>query len=166
MRIRAFLVALMLIAGASPASAENVLRFATSFEALSFDPHVAPHLSTLNRTLLVYEGLTHLSRDLRLMPSLATSWRVSGLTSWEFEIRDGVRFHDGTALTPDDVVFSLERARGATSGVRSFLPEIVAVERVGSRRSGSRPPIPRRTFRRCSRGWRSCRAHGRSATMP
>jgi peptide/nickel transport system substrate-binding protein len=134
MRIRALLVALLLFAGASPASAENVLHFATGSEALSFDPHVAPHLATLNRTLLVYEGLTHLSRDLGLMPSLATAWRVTGLTSWEFDIRNGGRFHDGTAFTPDDVVFSLDRARGATSGVRSFLPEIVAVERVGSQR--------------------------------
>jgi peptide/nickel transport system substrate-binding protein len=134
MRIRALFIALMLIAGGAPASAENVLRVATSNEALSFDPHVGPHLFTANRVLLVYEGLTHLSRDLRLMPSLATTWRVAGLTAWEFDIRDGVRFHDGTPLTPDDVVFSLERARGATSGVRSFLPEIVAVEEVGGRR--------------------------------
>lgn len=131
MRIRALLVGVMLIAGAPPASAENVLRFATGNEALSFDPHVGPHLFTANRTLLVYEGLTHVSQDLRLMPSLATSWQVIGLTSWEFDIRDGVRFHDGTALTPDDVVFSLERARGPTSGARSFLSQIVAVERVG-----------------------------------
>jgi peptide/nickel transport system substrate-binding protein len=133
MKIRAFLVALTLMAGASPASAENVLRFATSNEALSFDPHVGPHFFTANRVLLVYEGLTHMSRDLRLMPSLATSWQVSGLTSWEFDIREGVHFHDGTALTPD-VVFSLDRARGATSGVRSFLPEIAAVEYIGDRR--------------------------------
>jgi peptide/nickel transport system substrate-binding protein len=134
MRIPAFLVALLLTASASHASAENVLRFATGNEALSFDPHVGPHLFTANRVLLVYHGLTHMSRDLRLMPSLATSWQVSGLTSWEFDIRDGVQFQDGTALTPDDVVFSLERARGATSGVRSFLPEIVAVEYVGDGR--------------------------------
>jgi peptide/nickel transport system substrate-binding protein len=134
MSIRTFVVALTLIAGASHASAENVLRFATGNEALSFDPHVGPHLFTSNRALLVYEGLTYMSRDLRLMPSLATSWQVSGLTSWDFDIREGVKFHDGTALTPDDVVFSLDRARGANSGVRSFLPDIVTVEYVGDRR--------------------------------
>ena len=72
------------------ASAENVLRFATGNEALSFDPHAAPHIFTPTGRCSVYEGLTHVSRDLRLMPSLATSWQVSGLTSWEFDIRDGV----------------------------------------------------------------------------
>jgi peptide/nickel transport system substrate-binding protein len=50
-------------------------------------------------------------------PSLATRWSVSrdGL-AWSFTLRDGVRFHDGTPLTPADVVASFARHRGESAG--------------------------------------------------
>jgi peptide/nickel transport system substrate-binding protein len=51
-------------------------------------------------------------------PSLAESWSVSrDGRAWEFVLRKGVRFHNGDAVTADDVKFSFERYRGAAAGV-------------------------------------------------
>jgi peptide/nickel transport system substrate-binding protein len=59
----------------------------------------------------VFEGLTRFAPDGSVLPALAESWLVApdGL-SWEFTLREGVTFHDGTAFTAEDVVFSFDRA--------------------------------------------------------
>ena len=59
----------------------------------------------------LFEGLTRFARDGSVVPGLARSWEVSedGL-SYTFTLREGVSFHDGTAFTAEDVVFTLERA--------------------------------------------------------
>jgi len=55
----------------------------------------------------VYETLVRLSPDLKLQPGLAVEWSSSeGGKTWEFRLREGVRFHDGTPLTAEAVVFS------------------------------------------------------------
>src|SRR5215470_6241543 len=53
-----------------------------------------------------------------MAPSLAESWSVSpdGLT-YEFVLRQGVRFHNGEPVTADDVKFSLERYRGVSAKI-------------------------------------------------
>jgi len=60
----------------------------------------------------LFEGLTRFASDGSVIPALAESWVISddGLT-YTFTLHDGVTFHDGTAMTADDVVFSLDRAR-------------------------------------------------------
>jgi peptide/nickel transport system substrate-binding protein len=40
---------------------------------------------------------------LRLQPGLATSWKALNDTTWEFTLRSGVKFHDGSALSAEDV---------------------------------------------------------------
>jgi peptide/nickel transport system substrate-binding protein len=59
----------------------------------------------------VFEGLTRFAPDGSVLPALAESWTVApdGL-SWEFKLREGVTFHDGTPFTAEDVVFSFDRA--------------------------------------------------------
>ena len=68
-----------------------------------------------------------------LAPSLAESWSVSpdGLT-YEFVLRKGVRFHNGDPVTAEDVKFSFERYRGASSG--HFKARVAAVEVVDPQR--------------------------------
>jgi peptide/nickel transport system substrate-binding protein len=51
----------------------------------------------------------------RPTPGLATSWRRINARTWEFELRRGVRFHDGQRFTARDVKASIELASGATN---------------------------------------------------
>ena len=64
----------------------------------------------------VFEGLTRFMSDGSVVPGLAESWTVSddGLT-YTFKLQSGVKFHDGTDMTADDVKFSLDRARAEDS---------------------------------------------------
>jgi peptide/nickel transport system substrate-binding protein len=82
-------------------------------------------------TKQVYEALLNIDSSLAIVPQLASAWRPVDTTTWEFELRRGVRFHDGKPFTPDDVVFSIERARAPTSDYRDHVGGIAAVEAIG-----------------------------------
>jgi len=96
----------------------------------------------------VYEGLVRFDAQGEALPALASSWDISpdGLT-YVFHLRDGVRFHDGTAFDARVAKFSLDRARAADSAnpQRSRLDAIREVQAADertlalrlSRRSGS-----------------------------
>jgi len=115
---------------ASPAAAENVLRWASDVGALTFDPHSAKHgPSTIQRDP-VYERLLHTSARLDVVPQLAVRWRPIEPVIWEFDLREGVRFHDGAPFTAEDVVFSLERARSEPSQFAGEFSEISDVRAV------------------------------------
>jgi peptide/nickel transport system substrate-binding protein len=65
----------------------------------------------------VFEGLVRFDRTGAIVPALATSWTVSedGLR-WEFTLREGVKFHDGSDFTAEDVIYKFERAKDPDSG--------------------------------------------------
>ncbi|MDT0681598.1 ABC transporter substrate-binding protein [Roseicyclus sp. F158] len=64
----------------------------------------------------VFEGLTRFGSDGEILPALAKSWDVSeGGTVYTFHLQEGVVFHDGTDMTAEDVVFTLDRARAEDS---------------------------------------------------
>jgi peptide/nickel transport system substrate-binding protein len=95
----------------STAAAENVLRWASPGGAATFDPHAFDETPTFAQLAQVYEGLVGLDSNLAPAPRLATTWRFVDPTTWEFQLRPNVRFHDGTPLTAEDVVFSFTRAK-------------------------------------------------------
>ena len=84
------------------------LRIAISPEPNSMDPHYHA-LQPNNIAAHIYESLTRLDADARLVPALAESWRLIDDTTWEFRLRKGVKFHDGNDLTAEDVAWSLDR---------------------------------------------------------
>ncbi|WP_420392194.1 ABC transporter substrate-binding protein [Acuticoccus sp.] len=57
----------------------------------------------------VYDPLVQSDPDLQPVPALATSWELIDDTTWEFELREGVTFHDGSEFNAEDVKFSLDR---------------------------------------------------------
>jgi len=84
-----------------------------------FDPADATGiLSPFSIYYALHDALAKPMPDKAMAPCLAESWTVSadGLT-YEFVLRQGVRFHDGEFLTADDVKFSFERYRGVSAKV-------------------------------------------------
>jgi peptide/nickel transport system substrate-binding protein len=112
------------------AAAENVLRWASATEALSFDPHAVNNLPTAAETQQVYEPLVDFSSSYEIEPSLAVAWKLIDAKTWQFDLRRDVRFHDGTPFTSEDVVFSLNRALSKTSDFEEYVSSIAAVEAV------------------------------------
>jgi peptide/nickel transport system substrate-binding protein len=112
----------------SPAAAENVLRWASATEALTFDPHSVTHLPTQVENSQVYEPLVDFNSNYAIEPSLAIAWKLIDPRTWQFDLRRGVRFHDGTPFTSEDVVFSLNRAMSKASDYRQFVSSIATVE--------------------------------------
>jgi peptide/nickel transport system substrate-binding protein len=109
---------------AGPAAAENVLRWSSDVGALTFDPHSANHGPSIVQRDPVYERLLTTSARLEVVPQLALAWRPIDPLTWEFELRQGVRFHDGSSFTAEDVVFSLERARAEHSQYADYFAAI------------------------------------------
>lgn len=76
----------------------------------TFDPTQSSQIRTWYAWQLVYEGLVRAEAGGRIEPVLATKWTVDpAQTTYEFTLRDGVKFADGTPLAADDVVFSFQR---------------------------------------------------------
>ena len=108
------------------------VRIANQGDALSMDPHSLNESLQLSVTNNVYESLVGVSKDLTFVPGLAVSWKQTSPTVWRFELRKNVRFHDDTPFTADDVEFSLTRAAGEGSDMRSNTNDIKEVRKVGS----------------------------------
>jgi peptide/nickel transport system substrate-binding protein len=107
------------------------LRIGVSADVTSIDPHFVNITPNNNVAWHVFEALTHVDADARLVPGLAESWRAVDATTWEFKLRRGVKFHDGTELTAADVAFSLDRPATLTASpgpFTTFTRPIVAKE--------------------------------------
>ncbi len=81
-----------------------------STEVSHLDPHYSTSACDLNVYANLYDTLVGRDEHLALEPALATSWTRIDDTTWQFELREGVIFHNGAPLTSEDVEFSLERA--------------------------------------------------------
>ena len=110
-----FLFAALCFAAATHTAAAD-LRIGLSADVTSMDPHFLNISPNNNVGWHVFEALTHVDENTRLIPGLATAWRAVNPTTWEFTLRRGVKFHDGSDLTADDVVFSIERAAKLPNG--------------------------------------------------
>lgn len=105
---RRLLAVLLLLAGTAQASE---LRIGMGADVTSLDPHHINIGSNLSALWHLYDALTHVNADARIVPGLAESWRTVDPTTWEFKLRKNVKFHDGSPLTADDVIASINRAR-------------------------------------------------------
>ncbi|NKX49149.1 ABC transporter substrate-binding protein, partial [Arthrobacter deserti] len=62
----------------------------------------------------------------KIVPSLATEWKQVAPTEWDFTIRDGVQFQDGTGLTAETVAGSLREVLDAEVPARAFNPTVIS----------------------------------------
>jgi peptide/nickel transport system substrate-binding protein len=125
-----FLVAGVLAATlAAPAGAKN-LRYGTQDEPQTLDPHSA-NLGVTNRLLSsVYEGLVMRDKNFKIVPCLALWWSQPDQRTWRFKLRPNVKFHDGSPLTADDVVFSVDRALSTNSQLKSSLQGVMNARKI------------------------------------
>ncbi len=116
--IAAGLLAAGLLAGGPARGAELTIGLAS--EPTSMDPHY--HNLTPNNSLLshIYDALVMQDEKQNLVPGLAVSWRPVDETTWEFKLRRGVKFHDGSPFTADDVIFTFQRAPDVEGSPSSF----------------------------------------------
>ncbi|MGH8619448.1 MAG: ABC transporter substrate-binding protein [Burkholderiales bacterium] len=85
------------------------ISIALSADVTSIDPHY--HNLTPNNNIAehIFDTLVTKNAKSQLRPALAESWRAVDELTWEFKLRKGVKFHDGSDFTAQDVVFSLDR---------------------------------------------------------
>ena len=113
-------------AAAAPKYADQIVVGKLS-EPLTLDPNGAGvGGAEVGVTQQVYEGLVTVGPDGNILPVLATDWTISpdGMT-YTFNLRQGVKFSDGTPVTSDDWVWSLYRARDYEESSYRFIAEMI-----------------------------------------
>jgi peptide/nickel transport system substrate-binding protein len=118
LRWAAALVALFAYA-AQPAGAADI-SVALSADVTSVDPHfhnLTPNNNVANH---IFEALVAKDARGQLRPGLAESWRPVDDLMWEFRLRKGVKFHDGSDFTAADVAFSLDRVPAVPNSPSPF----------------------------------------------
>ena len=75
----------------------------------SMDPHFSALGSHAEAAKHIFDTLVWSGTDLQIEPGLATSWAPVDEDTWEFKLREGVKFHDGSDFDAEDVKFSIER---------------------------------------------------------
>ena len=96
---------------APEAQAEKILVHARAADSATMDPGemtAAPDWKPVGQ---IFDTLVRYDQTMQIIPHLATSWETSddGL-EWTFNLRQDVKFHDGTPLNAEAVVFTFERA--------------------------------------------------------
>ncbi len=84
----------------------------------SLDPHTSTSAGKREIFYNIFEGLVKSDEDGNFVPALAESYEISDdATLFTFHLRQGVKFHNGSDMTAEDVVYTLDRCRGADTGV-------------------------------------------------
>ena len=118
-------------ASASGTAAKDTLIIGHYGDTPNFDTHNNLNDNGMRINLSVYDPLVRMdSETYEITPCIAESWTISDDgTEYTFKIKSGVKFSDGTDMSVDDVVFSLQRGMEMPMAVPSFA-RVVGVEKV------------------------------------
>jgi peptide/nickel transport system substrate-binding protein len=111
--------AMMAIAAAGGAFAQELV-VGLAANVTSIDPHfhnLSPNSGVAHH---IFSTLVEQDEHQRLVPGLATEWHTVDDTTWEFKLRDGVRFSDGSPFGPEDVLATLRRVPQVPNSPSSF----------------------------------------------
>ena len=127
---RAVCIFVLGIGSAFTAAAAD-LSIGISADVTSLDPHYLASQHNVAIGWNVFDALTRVDERARIIPGIATSWRTIDPLTWEFKLRKGVKFHDGSELTADDVAYSLVRPlsiAGSPGGFAVYVRRIISKE--------------------------------------
>ena len=120
--INIFLVLVM--SGFVSTSYAASIKWSMPGDSLTLDPHAQNEGPTHMVSRQVYEGLVTPGIDMEILPQLAESWEATAPDTWIFNIRKGVKFHDGSSLTAGDIAFSINRAKTAPSDMVDLIKSV------------------------------------------
>ncbi len=132
---RALLASALVLGTALPAAHAADLMVGFTLDADTLDP--ANHRKRETETIIrnMYDGLLTRDGDMKVVPEIAESFVQVSPTVYDFKIRSGVKFHDGTEMTAEDVKFTLDRITvegamgdGQTSPRQGLMGPVASVE--------------------------------------
>jgi peptide/nickel transport system substrate-binding protein len=96
--------------------------------ATTLDPILRLETTTINWQQHIFDSVTRTDSSGKILPSLAQLWQPSGHNKWTFILRRDAKFHDGSGVTANDVMFSISRAqtdpkstfKGSVSSIKSI----------------------------------------------
>ena len=100
---------LALAAGAAFAQPKDTLVVDMPGDVATMDPHLQWDTESYTVYRNIFDNLVTRDDDGKIAPQIATAWSFLSDTEVEFDIRQGVVFHDGSPLTAGDVAFSIQR---------------------------------------------------------
>ncbi|CAM4312270.1 glutathione ABC transporter substrate-binding protein [Jeotgalicoccus halotolerans] len=114
--------------GEETAAAEGgTLTLAIPSDAVSMDPHGSNDVPSEQIRDTIYEPLLTQDENFEIVPVLAEEYEQVDDTTWQFKLREGVTFHDGSEFNADVVKANIERVKDpAKASPRSFLLEMVS----------------------------------------
>ncbi len=126
-------IAVVLMATTTLSASAETIRWARAGDALTLDPHAQNEGPTSALAHQIMEPLVMRDMEGTIVPALATEWNPSeeNPNVWVFKLREGVSFHDGSAFTAEDVVFSLNRAMTEDSDYKELLASVKEVRADG-----------------------------------
>jgi peptide/nickel transport system substrate-binding protein len=127
--MRTAIAAAMLALGTGVAGAQT-LTLGTGLQLNTMDPHFFNGFPAGNAHPMIFEGLTEIDEKLETKPALATAWRQLDPNTWEFDLRPGVRFHDGTPFTAADITATFGRVPNVQNSPALFTQFIRPVREV------------------------------------
>ena len=131
MNKKIFTVTLVVLAFVVGVAAEaKTFRYSTSGDILGLDPYTNNEGPTNTMKNNLYEGLIHRSYDLSLHPALATDWKQTDDVTWRFNLRKGVKFHNGNDFTADDVLISFKRIQEPASNMTFVVKSMEKIVKV------------------------------------
>ncbi|MFD1929164.1 glutathione ABC transporter substrate-binding protein [Sporosarcina siberiensis] len=113
-------------ASSDGASDGGDLVIATLSDAALLDPQRSTDVPSANIQTNLFEGLVTKDKDSNIVESLAVSWEPVDETTWEFKLREGVKFHDGEDLNAEAVKKSFARIQDPdVAAPRAFIFEMI-----------------------------------------
>jgi len=132
MKLRVLVLAAAVALGGLTAHAKT-FRWTSASDIATWDIHSQNNALQNGVHAAVYESLVYYnSKTFKVEPVLATAWQQISPTQLRFTLRQGVKFHDGSAFTADDAVFSIERAMAKTSNFQVYTNGIDRVVKVNA----------------------------------